>query len=563
MAMSKKDREKYSLSDPGKDREWILQKGDGVLAAVLFDNNKMAAVSNVDLTDRVPPEELPKKRASLKSDPSVRQFQSAPPGGPPAKPVGLKSDPSVKQFQSAPPLPPARRPTMASEVVPRTPSPVAEGHDRFGKPQSPPPTKSAMEQWIQSQPAPAPNLPAKEGRARMGMIPPGLDSIAGGSPLSSTYEEWMGVTPSPLEGVAPEDRMKALLPNPVSVPQALQKSLPQAPEQAPLKSDPSVKQFPSAPPGGPPAKSAGAALQSTPQGQFQRPPEPQPVPRPVQPPSQDAPDNSFAEFPPIADLEGMEPPERPVPVQSSVAPAEAFEPADEEVSDIEVVQPVPNQVKAELGPVPEPPPEREELPQARTEEEAVEAEPTISDTVTAIQRKTKEDLGPFVSPEGEVIVTVESLLEHSKKGKSAKNRILINPNTNTAVVVNAEGDTLDSFSVGSGDTTGVQYGQKYFSPVGSWKIVNQVPYAQVEDSYGPMWMGIDAKGYGLHGPHKASDKAEGGGFKNGGFVSHGCLRFTEEDITRLSSLLDVGSSVDIMPYDTRPNHTGPLRVEAE
>jgi lipoprotein-anchoring transpeptidase ErfK/SrfK len=72
---------------------------------------------------------------------------------------------------------------------------------------------------------------------------------------------------------------------------------------------------------------------------------------------------------------------------------------------------------------------------------------------------------------------------------------------------------------------------------------------------------LTEKGYGLHGPHKQGDKAEGGGFENEGFISHGCLRFTEDDILRVGEYLDVGSSVEILPYDTRPLHRGALRIK--
>ena len=76
-----------------------------------------------------------------------------------------------------------------------------------------------------------------------------------------------------------------------------------------------------------------------------------------------------------------------------------------------------------------------------------------------------------------------------------------------------------------------------------------------------MWMGLNVKGYGLHGPHAAKDVSETGKeFVNEGFVSHGCIRFLEEDIIDLGAWLDKGAEVIIKPYTTRPQHRGPLKV---
>ena len=83
----------------------------------------------------------------------------------------------------------------------------------------------------------------------------------------------------------------------------------------------------------------------------------------------------------------------------------------------------------------------------------------------------------------------------------------------------------------------------------------------MEGSYGPVWMGLTAKSYGLHGPHAAADIASSGDeFVNEGFVSHGCIRFTERDMLKVGEYLDVGATVEILPYRTRPSHRGPLRV---
>ena len=234
-----------------------------------------------------------------------------------------------------------------------------------------------------------------------------------------------------------------------------------------------------------------------------------------------------------------------------------------------------------------------ELPMPVEEESVdikkVEISPTITDAVIRSQKA----IGSYESPPGEVVVTGDALEEVADPSPQAPYKLVIDPNNNTAEILDAIGTSIEQFQVGTGDTTGTRYGKKYFSPTGFFKVKDEVPMAG-GSGYEPLWMGLtqasnldqftgapitsedqpydvrytypklgeDAgKGYGLHGPHKQGDKAEGGGFENEGFISHGCLRFTEDDILRVGEYLDVGSSVEILPYDTRPLHRGALRIK--
>jgi len=166
---------------------------------------------------------------------------------------------------------------------------------------------------------------------------------------------------------------------------------------------------------------------------------------------------------------------------------------------------------------------------------------------------TQSSTGPIQPPSGSVIVTPEAL-EDAGTGKGDVFSVVIDPNVNEAWVATADGREVTRYKVGTGDITGSRYGKKYFSPVGSWQVMNEVPYSQGEGSYGPLWMGLSNPdtgkgiGYGLHGPHERTAKQLGGGFVNRGYVSHGCLRFSEEDILDLGRYLDVGARVQILPY---------------
>lgn len=184
-----------------------------------------------------------------------------------------------------------------------------------------------------------------------------------------------------------------------------------------------------------------------------------------------------------------------------------------------------------------------------------------SRTLTEVVLHSQKAIGTYASPPDEVIVTNEALAEAESPEPSPPYKLIIDPNRNRAEILDAIGNTIEDFAVGTGDTTGTRYGKKYFSPVGTWRIINEVPYSQVEGSFGPLWMGLTAKSYGLHGPHAAADlAADGEEFANLGFVSHGCIRFRESDVLKVGEYLDIGSTVEILPYHTRPEHRGPLRI---
>jgi hypothetical protein len=173
-----------------------------------------------------------------------------------------------------------------------------------------------------------------------------------------------------------------------------------------------------------------------------------------------------------------------------------------------------------------------------------------SDSIRAMIDSTTQDIGEPVSAPDSSIVTPQAIEEQSTPG--SKHRLVIDPNTNRAWI-ESDGRTVEEFSVGTGDITGDRYGKKYYSPTGKFKVKDEVPYKDVEGSYGPLWMGLDAPkspggaGYGLHGPHERAS-VEGGGFINEGYVSHGCFRFREQDIVKIGDILDVGAEVEIIPY---------------
>jgi len=86
------------------------------------------------------------------------------------------------------------------------------------------------------------------------------------------------------------------------------------------------------------------------------------------------------------------------------------------------------------------------------------------------------------------------------------------------------------------------------SPVGEFKIVNrvtnpkyyhkgQVIAAGKGNPVGSRWMGLSAKGYGIHGTNQPNSIGKA--------ASTGCIRVGKKDLEELFALLDVGDTVQI------------------
>jgi len=195
-----------------------------------------------------------------------------------------------------------------------------------------------------------------------------------------------------------------------------------------------------------------------------------------------------------------------------------------------------------------------EVPLEMAPKKAPEREES-SPAVKAMVDSTTEALGYFDPPKSTSIVTIDSLTQQSKP--EGQYEITLDPNTNKAWISRSGSeDRIREFSIGTGDTTGTKYGKKYFSPVGVWQVKNKIAYGDVEGSYGPWWLGLNSPktpsggGFGLHGPYASDDVSpDGESFINQGFVSHGCMRFTEADMSEVGRYLDVGSTVTVLSYN--------------
>lgn len=126
------------------------------------------------------------------------------------------------------------------------------------------------------------------------------------------------------------------------------------------------------------------------------------------------------------------------------------------------------------------------------------------------------------------------------KATSPKSRVVVSiPDRRLAVVV--DGHVARVFAVSVGET-------KSPTPVGTFHITSQVANptyyhpgvvipAGAGNPLGPRWLGLDKKGYGIHGTNVPSSIGKA--------ASHGCVRLKNRDIVTLYSMLSVGDVVEI------------------
>jgi lipoprotein-anchoring transpeptidase ErfK/SrfK len=87
------------------------------------------------------------------------------------------------------------------------------------------------------------------------------------------------------------------------------------------------------------------------------------------------------------------------------------------------------------------------------------------------------------------------------------------------------------------------------SPVGSFQIVNSVPDptwytkgkvvpAGPSNPLGPHWLGLNLKGYGIHGTSAPASIGQN--------ASHGCIRLRNADIRELAGMVSIGDAVELL-----------------
>jgi hypothetical protein len=125
-------------------------------------------------------------------------------------------------------------------------------------------------------------------------------------------------------------------------------------------------------------------------------------------------------------------------------------------------------------------------------------------------------------------------------GKGIRRKVLVSLKDRRLAVLE-DGRVLRTFSVGVGAAVSP-------SPEGRFEIVSRVANptyyhpgrvipAGTDNPIGPRWIGLDQKGYGIHGTNqpRSVGRAE----------SHGCIRLRNRDVVKLFELVRVGDTVEI------------------
>jgi lipoprotein-anchoring transpeptidase ErfK/SrfK len=131
-------------------------------------------------------------------------------------------------------------------------------------------------------------------------------------------------------------------------------------------------------------------------------------------------------------------------------------------------------------------------------------------------------------------------LKTSLAGSGTRRQVLVSLKDRRLAVLE-NGKLLRTFSVGVGAVLSP-------SPEGRFEIVSRVTNptyyhpgtvipAGGDNPIGPRWIGIDRKGYGIHGTNQPRSV--------GGATSHGCIRLRNRDVVKLFELVRVGDTVEI------------------
>jgi lipoprotein-anchoring transpeptidase ErfK/SrfK len=160
--------------------------------------------------------------------------------------------------------------------------------------------------------------------------------------------------------------------------------------------------------------------------------------------------------------------------------------------------------------------------------------PQISASVATVDVKTTNTLKPKSEPP---VKTASSLTNSSPSSAHQRQIIISIADRQLAVIDNGAVLKTYSIAVGARGTP---------SPNGDFVIINHAKdptYRHGETEMAPgkdnplgsRWMGLNLKGYGIHGTNVQSSVGKA--------VSHGCFRMRKQDVEELYTLMQVGDTV--------------------
>lgn len=140
-----------------------------------------------------------------------------------------------------------------------------------------------------------------------------------------------------------------------------------------------------------------------------------------------------------------------------------------------------------------------------------------------------------------LILTAEMPAQTGPSSATRRPRVVLVSIPDRQLAVLEDGQVIGTFPVSVGARVSP-------SPTGEFRIINRVSnptyyHAGVvippgsDNPVGPRWIGINEKGYGIHGTNEPWSVGRAG--------SHGCIRLRNRDVKRLFAMVRVGDRVEI------------------
>jgi lipoprotein-anchoring transpeptidase ErfK/SrfK len=162
---------------------------------------------------------------------------------------------------------------------------------------------------------------------------------------------------------------------------------------------------------------------------------------------------------------------------------------------------------------------------------------------TTIEKQTNPWKATFLIAISLLSLASSGLAQSSPEfvAKSRPRRVVLVSLADRKLAVIENGNVLACFSVAVGAAVSP-------SPTGEFEIVNRVANPTYyhdgivmgpgkDNPVGTRWMGLNVKGYGIHGTNAPRSV--------GHATSHGCIRLRNRDVERLYAMLRVGDVVEI------------------
>jgi lipoprotein-anchoring transpeptidase ErfK/SrfK len=153
--------------------------------------------------------------------------------------------------------------------------------------------------------------------------------------------------------------------------------------------------------------------------------------------------------------------------------------------------------------------------------------------------KTEEQLRKLAALTSVVLISAAEALAQENRASPARRIVISIPDRSLAVIESGRVVKVYPAAVGATGTP---------TPSGSFRIIQRVPnptwYTRgrivppgKSNPLGTRWIGLSAKGYGIHGTNIPSSIGHN--------ASHGCIRMHNRDVEELFELVAIGDAVEL------------------